>query len=112
MSEKKKYNKAWLIKEIAKRARFTIGDIRIVWETFEEIVREVVAEEAQLRISGIFKLYVTKLPERWGVHPQTGEPRFYGESRRVVFGASKALKLVFDDDDDEEDVDNEKEEDA
>ena len=103
MSEKNKYNKDWLIREIASRARFTIGDIRIVWEVFEEIVKEVVLEEAELRIAGIFKLYVAKLPERWGVHPQTQEPRFYGEARRVVFGASKSLKKMFEEDEDDDD---------
>jgi nucleoid DNA-binding protein len=95
MSEKK-YNKEWLIREIASRARFTQGDVKIIWETFEDIVREVVLEEAELRIAGIFKLYVATLPERWGVHPQTQDPRHYGEAKRVVFGASKTLKKLFD----------------
>lgn len=56
-----KYTKTFFIKELAARANFTQGDVKILWEEFEKLVEEIVAERSELMIGGLFKVYAKKI---------------------------------------------------
>lgn len=56
-----KYTKDFLIKELAARADFTAGDVRIIWDTFEELVEEIILSGDELMVGGLFKIYARKI---------------------------------------------------
>lgn len=60
------YNKDWLIREVAHRADFTIGDIKLVWSTIEDVIKEVLHNEDTLMIKGLFRVYVKTIRPRRG----------------------------------------------
>ena len=95
MAEKTVYTKDWLIKEIAYRARFTQSDIRIIWETFEQIVKDIIYDKNELKIIGLFKLYVTTIKAHKGWSPNKKEEVEIPESKRIVFKASRSLLDLF-----------------
>ena len=57
----KKFGKTWLISAIAKRAGFTKGDVRIIFDTFVSIIEEIVANRDCITIAGLFRLYVKEI---------------------------------------------------
>jgi len=70
MSEK--YTKDFLMRELAVRANFSVGDVRILWNTFEELVEEIVAEHDELMVGGLFRLYSHKISKHkaWDINSQ------------------------------------------
>ena len=103
MKEKKKrdeniLNADWLIHEIARRAGFTVSDVRVIWRTFEDIFREVIEEEKVLYIIGLFKLYVKHTKGHFGpakgYTPVSGKPyqaEWKDESIKVLMKPSPKL---------------------
>lgn len=71
MSEK--YTKEFLIRELAARASFTAGDVRILWNEFEKLVEEIVKEHGELMIGGLFKVYSHKILKHkaWDISTQS-----------------------------------------
>ena len=56
-------------KEIAYRARFTQSDIRIILDTFEDVIKDIIYNRNELKIVGLFKLYVTTIKAHKGWSP-------------------------------------------
>ena len=92
MSEK--YGKDFLIKEIASRASFTQGDVRAMWNAFEEIVEEVVAEHDELVIGGLFKVYAHEIAPHTGFDLHTGKEKFRDTTYRLTISPSTTLKKI------------------
>jgi nucleoid DNA-binding protein len=90
----KKYGKEELIREIADRAHFTIGDVRIIWDTFEDIVYEVIKEKAVLFVGGLFKISVTDIAEHKGYDAYRKIPQVIRPTHRIRIRASKALSQL------------------
>ena len=90
-----KYNKDWLIREVASKADFTIGDTTIIIEKTIEIIKEIIKEKSELFISGLFTLRVGKIKAHDGVDPKTKLPRHVDEAYRINFKVSKALYELF-----------------
>jgi nucleoid DNA-binding protein len=86
-----KYNKDWLIREVASKADFTIGDVTIIIDKTIEIIKDIIAEKSELFISGLFTLSVGKIKAHDGVDPKTKLPRHVEESLRIKFKPSRAL---------------------
>jgi nucleoid DNA-binding protein len=86
-----KYNKNWLIREIANRADFTIGDITIIINTFEDVLKQIIADKSELNIVGLFSLSIGEIAAHEGVNPKTNEKKHIEKSNRIKFKASKAL---------------------
>lgn len=86
-----RYGKDFLIREIAARANFTIGDVRIVWNTFEDIVKEVIQERSELIVGGLFKFSITEIKEHEGYDPYRGIPRHEKTSYKINIRASSGL---------------------
>lgn len=94
---KRPFTKEWFIRELAHRARFTIGDASYLWDAVEDIFKDIIYNEESLVIPGMFRLSVTTIPEHEGYNPFEGEPMIIPESKRVVFRASRRLLDLFKD---------------
>lgn len=89
-----KYGKDWLVKEIAARASFTQGDVKEMFDTFEEIVEEVVASHDELVIGGLFKVYSHKIDPHTGFDLHTGAEKFRDTTYRLTISPSPTLKRI------------------
>ena len=88
---KESYTKEWLIHEIAAKASFTVSDIRIIMDTFIQIIEKIIKEDNELVIPGLFSLYVKKIKAHKGFDAVRKQPLELKESHRVVFTASRSL---------------------
>lgn len=93
--EKEKLTKEWFIREIADRANFTIGDVRILWDTIEDIIKDIIYYEEELVIPGFLKLSVTTIKEHKGHNAVKNESMIIPESKRINFKASRTLLDLF-----------------
>lgn len=91
------FTKDDFIREIAKRTGYTIGSMREVWGTIEEIFKDLIYYEKELLIPGLFKLSVTTISEHKGHNAVKDEPMIVRKSKRIVFKASPTLKKLFKD---------------
>ena len=92
------WNKDMFIREIAHRADFTIGDIKIVWGVIEDIFKDIIANEDELKLVGLFHLYVRTIRPRMGCKkgytPIKGgvyQEEMLPEAKRIVSSWSKSL---------------------
>jgi len=92
MSEK--YGKGWLIKEIASRASFTQGDVRAMFNSFEEIIEEAVAEREEFLIGGLFEIYCHKIEPHIGFNLATKKKHYRDATYRLTIKPSITLKRI------------------
>ena len=95
MAEKTIYTKDWLIKELAHRASFTIGDTRIIFKAFEDIIKDIIFDGDELVIPGLFSLSVTTIDKHDGWNAVKNEKMEVAESHRIKFKASRTLLDLF-----------------
>jgi len=95
MAEKTIYTKDWLIKELAQRASFTIGDTRIIFKAFEDIIKDIIFDGDELVIPGLFALSVTTIDKHDGWNAIKNEKMEVPESHRIKFKASRTLLELF-----------------
>jgi nucleoid DNA-binding protein len=86
-----KYNRDFLVHEVAARANFTISDVRIILSAIEEVIRDIIAERSQLILSGLFWLSVGEIKEHEGVNPRKKERIQIPKANRIKIKASRAL---------------------
>jgi nucleoid DNA-binding protein len=89
--KKEVYTKDYLIRELAARASFTISDVRILWDTFESIVKEIIENKNELVIPGLFKLYTKEIKAHKGYNAVKNESMEIPISYRICFVASRVL---------------------
>ena len=89
--EQEALTREWLIKEMAYRARFTQSDVRIIWSTFEDIIKDIIHDKNELMISGLFKMHIKTIKEHDGWNAGKNEKMLVPESYRVCFKPSKIL---------------------
>jgi nucleoid DNA-binding protein len=92
MSEK--YGKDFLIREIANRASFTQGDVRAMFDAFEEIIQEAVSEREEFLIGGLFKVYCHKIEEHKAFDLATQKEKYRGITYRLTIKPSTTLKKI------------------
>ena len=95
MAEKTTYTKDWLIKELATRASFTIGDTRIIFKAFEDIIKDIIFDGDELVVPGLFSLSVTTIASHDGWNAIKNEKMEVAESHRIKFKASRTLLDLF-----------------
>ena len=95
MAEKEIFTKDWLVKEMATRASFTIGDSRIVFNAFEDIIKDIIFDDDELVVPGLFSLSVTTIDKHSGWNAIKNEPMEVPESHRIKFKASRTLLDLF-----------------
>ena len=92
--EKTDFNKEWLVREIAKRASFSLSDIRIILDVFREIIEDVVRERKSLIFSGLFRLSIKKRSSHKGWNISEKKIVEVGESEAIIFKPSRTLLKV------------------
>ena len=55
------YGKEYLVDEIAKRAKFTKGDVRIILKTFEDILVEMVKDKKSFAFVHLFRITIRQV---------------------------------------------------
>jgi nucleoid DNA-binding protein len=89
--EQEALTRDWLIKEMAYRARFTQSDIRIIWSTFEDIIKDIIHDKNELMISGLFKMHIKTIKAHDGWNASKNEKMLVPEINRICFKPSKVL---------------------
>lgn len=84
-----KYNRDWLITEIAKRASFTKKDVAIILDTIVEIFTEIVLNNDTLSVYGLGKLYTQFIGERKGSKGQ-----MLPATNRSVFKLAEGIRFA------------------
>lgn len=82
-----KYNRDWLVTELANRAHFTKSDIDIILNVLVEIFTEVALNNATLSVRSFGKLYSQDIPPRRGIHN-----RHYEATKRIVFKLAENIR--------------------
>jgi nucleoid DNA-binding protein len=85
------YNKADIVRELASRAQFTQEDVRLLLNTFEDLIREVVENQDILTWTGVLRLNtkLRKAHKGWdGIRKQ---PLDLPDDYRVTITASGNL---------------------
>ena len=85
------YTKIWIIRDIAKRAGFTIKDVKLIWQTFEDIVKEIIVERNSLSMDGLFSMYVKEIQPFEGYNAVKREKMMIPKTYKVVFTSSRTL---------------------
>ena len=91
MEKEKGYTRDWFIRTIASRAGFTIGDVRIIFNIFEDIIKDVIEEQGELILPGLFKLYTKEIEPHDGWDATRNIPLKVKQSHRIVFKPSRHL---------------------
>ena len=81
--EKETLTRAWLIKELAHRARFTQSDVQIIWGVFEEIIKDIVYDKNELTIYGLFKMYISTIKAHDGWNANKSKKIAIPETKRI-----------------------------
>ena len=89
-----KYTKDFLLKEIAARASFRVSDVRIIMDTFEEIIKEVVENKDELMIGGLFKIHSKKIKPHRGYNLNTKKHQELGTTYRLTITPSTILRNI------------------
>ena len=84
-------NKFWLIREIARKTNFTIGDIEIVLSAFEDTIYDIIQNKEDFLYNNLFKITVKETPEHNGWNAVRNEPMIIPLSYRIKFKASRNL---------------------
>lgn len=90
-----KLTKDWFIKKLSLRTGYSQRAIREVWHAIEELLKDIIFFEEELVIPGLFKVYVTTIPEHKGHNAVRDEPMIVPESKRINIKASRALLKLF-----------------
>jgi len=89
-----KYTKDFLIKEIGDRAGFTYGDSRIMFNAFESIVEDIVAERERLMIGGLFSIEICEIEPHMAYDVHTKKEKYRDVSYRMTIVPSIPLKKI------------------
>lgn len=93
--ENEKLTKDWFIKKLSVRTGYSQKKIRHIWNAIEELLKDIIFFEETLVIPGLFKVYVTTIPEHKGHNAVKNEPMIVPESKRINIKASRALLNLF-----------------
>jgi nucleoid DNA-binding protein len=80
------------IRELAKRADFTIADTKIMWKEVEGLFADAIASDVEIDIQGFGHLMYKPIKPRTQKNPKTLEIKSYESAERVIFRLSKTLK--------------------
>jgi nucleoid DNA-binding protein len=92
-----KYTKNFLIKEIGDRAGFTHEDARFMFNAFESIVEDIVAERERLMIGGLFSIEICEIEPHMAYDVNTKTEKHRDVSYRMTIKPSTTLKKILKD---------------
>lgn len=82
-------NKQQFVREVARRAGFTIGDVKIILETMIDVFEETMLNGQTLNIGGWFRAYPTTIKAYKGWDGYRQKPIDVPESTRVIIKPKK-----------------------
>lgn len=85
------FDKEALIRMIAKQADFTIGDVRVILETLENCIYNIVKNGDRLKWHRVMKLYVKDVDAYDGWNPIDKKPMVVPAHKRIYITPSKVL---------------------
>ena len=85
------YNKDWMIREIARRCHFTLKDVRMIINTLQEIVEEIVILRGVLFWSDMFRMSITRKKNFKGYDPYNKVPIEVKDGFRIKMTPSTKL---------------------
>lgn len=88
------HTKETLTRELAKRANFTIGDVRIIMDEFEKLFKEIVVNQDRIVWNGLFNLNYGDVAAYEGFNPYRGEKMFVPAQRKALITISTSLHRV------------------
>jgi len=91
MIENEKIDKDELVRMLAKKAGFNLGDTRDLLDGLIDILEEVVEEKREFNIRGFGKIVYSRIKARTTPHPRTGIPTNFPEAYRIRFSFSKNI---------------------
>jgi hypothetical protein len=103
----KELHRSWLVKRTAKRANFTIGNVNLIWNTFIEILHELVQERAYelkehpeldfidvIRIANLFNLRIVRVRSKSHWNLSTKSKDEVAEHFQLNFRPSDSLRNI------------------
>jgi nucleoid DNA-binding protein len=91
MAERKKekddrfvIHRSMIIKELAKRLDFTIGDVKLILDGFTELLMEALAQNKVIKISRLFKIYLADVAGHDGWDAVRQQKLYIKDFRKVV----------------------------
>ena len=91
----KLYTREDIIREVARRAEFTIKDTKDIFVEFEKLVREIVAEDSELKYRGMFDIKGTTIKPHMGYDVNTKERKMLEGKKRLVITPGDALRKIY-----------------
>jgi nucleoid DNA-binding protein len=88
-----KYGRRWLIRELARRARFTQSDIAIILKALSDVMYDIVKSRDALLINGLFVMWVKEIAPHRGWDGIRKQPIDLPKTHRLYFSPSKKLIL-------------------
>lgn len=85
------FDKEALIRLVAKNADFTIGDIRIIFETIENCIYDIAKNGNKLRWHRVMQLYVKDIEPYEGWNPIEKKRMVVPAHKRIYIKPSKVL---------------------
>jgi len=85
------YGKPWLINHLAKRCRFTVGDVKIIVDELILILQEIAAEQKSICIPHLFAMKVIELPGHTGWDGYRNKPIELPTVKKVIFKPSRTM---------------------
>lgn len=111
-----KYDKKYLIREIAHRASFTKGDVKSILDEFDQIIKELVAEGKRLDYYGLFHIDGITMKSSRYYNVGTKKYELSEGKKRLTIKPSKNLRRIYKEgkvgnyEDEEEEIESEEEE--
>lgn len=85
------HTKETLIRELANRANFTIGDMKIIMDEFEQLFKEIVVNQDCIAWRGLFNLTYGEIAAYEGFNPYRGEKMSVPAQKKALITISTSL---------------------
>jgi len=86
-----KRGRKWLVKEIARRARFTQSDVAIILKALGDVIYDVVKNKDVLLLNGLFVMWVKEIAPHRGWDGIRKQPIDLPKTHRLYFSPSQKL---------------------
>jgi len=85
-------NRDELIREMARRASFTIGDVEVILETLIDVMEDCIFKGEEIKVRRFGILYLQNIPERAGWNRITKSRTTYPPTKRIIFKLAENIR--------------------
>jgi len=72
---------------LAQRARFSKGDIKVIYDEMVKIFEEAVKNNVELKLRSFGHLYISNIPARMGI-----KNKMYPPAKKVIFKLAESIR--------------------